>query len=68
MELPDLDVSPVPSPCIGDCTLHPWRGPEPPDCRGCGRNLDEIVAWPRYDDDRRRAIWRRLRGVPDGDT
>lgn len=54
----------VPSPCTGDCTLHPWRGPEPPDCRGCGRNLDEIVAWAGYDEDRRRAIWRRIRGVP----
>ena len=56
----------VPSPCVGDCTLRPWRGPGPPTCKGCERNLDEIVGWPRFDDETRRAVWRRLRGVPRG--
>jgi uncharacterized protein len=31
----------VPSPCISVCKLDPDNV-----CIGCGRNIDEVIAWP----------------------
>jgi uncharacterized protein len=41
----------VASPCIGVCRVT-LAGV----CRGCGRTLEEISAWPAASDARRRAI------------
>ncbi len=42
----------VPSPCIQICDIDPVHGW----CRGCGRSLAEIEAWPAATADERRAI------------
>jgi predicted Fe-S protein YdhL (DUF1289 family) len=47
---------PVPSPCINVCRIDPETGR----CAGCRRTLDEIAAWSRIDDARKRAIWALL--------
>jgi predicted Fe-S protein YdhL (DUF1289 family) len=44
------------SPCIGVCQLDPARQI----CRGCGRTIAEIAAWPNLPEDERRAILARL--------
>ncbi len=44
------------SPCIGVCQLDAARQI----CRGCGRTIAEIAAWPNLSDDERRAILARL--------
>lgn len=44
------------SPCIGVCQLDPANNL----CRGCGRTIAEIAAWPDLADDERRAILARL--------
>jgi predicted Fe-S protein YdhL (DUF1289 family) len=60
--VPPADV-PVPSPCIGICTLDATRA-----CIGCGRTIAEIAEWPRATEMRRRAIVdaarRRRPGAP----
>ncbi len=43
------------SPCVKVCTVD-----EHDVCRGCLRTLDEIAAWPRLDDDQRRAVLARV--------
>ena len=45
--------SPVPSPCISLCEMAPDTGL----CRGCLRNLDEIVAWGSASEAEKRAVW-----------
>jgi uncharacterized protein len=43
----------VPSPCVSVCRVDPatqW-------CDGCFRTLEEIAAWSRMDDDRKREVW-----------
>lgn len=56
---PDRDTGPVPSPCVGVCTLDAARAA----CIGCGRTLDEIATWRGLDDAGRRTLWRRLRAA-----
>jgi predicted Fe-S protein YdhL (DUF1289 family) len=46
----------VPSPCLQICDIDPERGW----CRGCGRSLAEIEAWPTATADERRVILARL--------
>jgi predicted Fe-S protein YdhL (DUF1289 family) len=49
-------VSAIVSPCVRLCAIdHATRL-----CAGCGRTLDEIGNWLRYDDDKRRAIMATL--------
>ena len=48
-------TSPI-SPCIGVCQLDPTKNL----CRGCGRTIAEIAAWPDLSDAARRAILMRL--------
>ncbi|CAN5284656.1 hypothetical protein BH24PSE2_BH24PSE2_16700 [soil metagenome] len=43
------------SPCIGACRLNE-RG----FCAGCGRSIDEIVAWPEMTAQERREVIERL--------
>jgi len=50
----DSERRPVESPCIRRCTLD-----EQDVCIGCFRSLDEILAWSKASDDRRREILRR---------
>ena len=42
---PPSDMPDVESPCRKVCLLDPLEGA----CRGCGRTLDEIAAWPAAD-------------------
>jgi predicted Fe-S protein YdhL (DUF1289 family) len=49
--------APVPSPCISLCEMAPDTGL----CRGCLRNIDEIIAWGSADDDYKRAVWQEIR-------
>lgn len=42
----------VASPCIRVCVIDPQTGL----CRGCGRTLAEIAAWPTLDDATRRRV------------
>ena len=60
----------LPSPCISICRMVPATG----FCEGCLRTIDEIAAWSRMDDARKRSVWRaiELRAeagflVPEGD-
>ena len=53
---PELQT-PVPSPCISLCEMAPSTGL----CRGCLRNIDEIVAWGSASDDYKRAVWAEIR-------
>jgi len=48
------------SPCVGVCELG-----DDGLCRGCGRTVQEIAAWPAMDDDARLRVMERLdaRGV-----
>ena len=59
----ELDLKPVPSPCINVCRMTPDRS----HCEGCFRTLDEIRAWSRADGGLRRGIWTQLldrAGIP----
>jgi len=56
------------SPCIGICKLDPLQI-----CVGCGRHVDEIVAWPYSTEDEQRRIIeaarrRRAARKPGGET
>jgi predicted Fe-S protein YdhL (DUF1289 family) len=51
------EQTPVPSPCISLCDMAPDTGL----CRGCLRNIDEIIAWGSADDDYKRAVWQEIR-------
>ncbi len=54
-----LDAStdqPVPSPCTSVCRMDPGSSL----CLGCLRTIDEIVAWSRFDDEAKRAVWRLI--------
>jgi predicted Fe-S protein YdhL (DUF1289 family) len=51
------DQTPVPSPCISLCDMAPDTGL----CRGCLRNIDEIIAWGSADDAYKRAVWQEIR-------
>ncbi|MDE2164750.1 MAG: DUF1289 domain-containing protein [Alphaproteobacteria bacterium] len=42
----------VASPCVRVCVVDPQTGL----CRGCGRTLAEIAAWPTLDDAGRRRV------------
>ena len=44
------------SPCVGLCRLDEGGAY----CLGCLRTLDEIAGWSGFDDERKRAVWRRL--------
>ena len=46
----------ISSPCTGICTIDPACGL----CLGCGRSVDEIVAWGRLSEPERRAIMAEL--------
>lgn len=46
----------VPSPCNDVCTIHVGSG----FCVGCGRTIDEIVAWSRLDDAAKLRVWSLL--------
>ncbi len=51
-------MSTVSSPCVGVCTIDAPSG----FCLGCGRSLDEIVAWGSFDEARRRGVMALLPG------
>lgn len=53
---PELQT-PVPSPCISLCEMAPDTGL----CRGCLRNIDEIIAWGTASDEYKRAVWAEIR-------
>ena len=53
---PELQT-PVPSPCISLCEMAPDTGL----CRGCLRNIDEIVAWGSASDEFKREVWAQIR-------
>ena len=46
----------VPSPCISVCRMSEDTGL----CEGCGRTLDEIIAWSTADEPAKRAIWAQI--------
>jgi predicted Fe-S protein YdhL (DUF1289 family) len=47
---------PIASPCTSVCRVDAGTGW----CEGCLRTVDEIAAWSRLDDRRRREVWKRL--------
>lgn len=47
--------APVPSPCVGVCTLDQHG-----QCMGCRRSADEIARWLTMSDNERRAVLARL--------
>lgn len=53
----DLDVAPMPSPCIGVCRIDKRDSL----CSGCLRTLDEIAEWSIFDEARKRAVWQAIR-------
>ena len=64
-------ASDLPSPCISICRMEPATG----FCQGCLRTIDEIAAWSRMDDARKRSVWRAIElraeagfGAATGDT
>jgi predicted Fe-S protein YdhL (DUF1289 family) len=48
-----VTAEPVPSPCVGVCTMHPQTGL----CQGCYRTLNEIALWSTASESTKRAIW-----------
>ncbi len=46
----------ITSPCIRVCFLDEVKRI----CTGCGRTLDEIASWSRYDDEQREAVAAKL--------
>lgn len=55
-ELAQDEAHPVPSPCISVCRMDPDSGL----CLGCWRDIDEIIAWGRMDEDTKRVVWRSI--------
>ena len=51
------DLPPIPSPCIGVCTLEADTGL----CAGCLRTMAEIAAWRDTDNTHRLAILQQLK-------
>jgi predicted Fe-S protein YdhL (DUF1289 family) len=51
---PPARVDPLASPCVRNCCLDDHDV-----CMGCGRSLDEIVAWGTATDDEKRATLAR---------
>lgn len=47
---------PVPSPCVSVCRMDPQSGL----CLGCWRDIDEIIAWGRLDEDGKREVWQSI--------
>jgi predicted Fe-S protein YdhL (DUF1289 family) len=60
-------MAPIASPCVRLCAIDPMTRL----CAGCGRTLDEIANWLRYDDAERRriiaALPERLRAIERGE-
>jgi predicted Fe-S protein YdhL (DUF1289 family) len=54
--VPDLAVTPVPSPCISVCRIDPVNGC----CEGCARTIDEIAQWSGMSDEARRLVWAQI--------
>jgi predicted Fe-S protein YdhL (DUF1289 family) len=54
---PDTHVGPLPSPCVGICTIDRASSL----CQGCWRTMDEIVAWGVASEEQKRAIWLALK-------
>ncbi len=46
-------LQPVPSPCVSQCAIDTASGL----CKGCLRNIDEIIAWGNLHDDGKRQVW-----------
>jgi len=55
-ELAQDSQHPVPSPCISVCRMDPHSGL----CLGCWRDIDEIIAWSRMDEDGKRVVWQTI--------
>jgi len=49
-------TSPIPSPCVNICLVHPATG----FCIGCQRSVDEIAGWAAYSDSERARILAKL--------
>ena len=47
----ETEITAIPSPCIGVCTLR-----DDNICVGCGRTVQEITRWPNADEAKRREI------------
>ncbi|MEM9733017.1 MAG: DUF1289 domain-containing protein [Pseudomonadota bacterium] len=45
-------MSTIASPCISICSIEPKSG----HCYGCGRTMDEILAWTKFSDEVRSAM------------
>jgi hypothetical protein len=56
MSAPPAIADDLASPCVRNCCLD-----EDDVCMGCGRSLEEIVAWSGSSDDDKRAILERSR-------
>jgi uncharacterized protein len=54
--VPDLAVTPVPSPCISVCRMDPGTGW----CEGCSRTIEEIAQWSGMSDEARRRVWTQI--------
>lgn len=50
---------PVPSPCLQVCVMDPADG----QCKGCQRNIDEIIAWGTASDAYKRKVWQRINAI-----
>lgn len=46
----------IPSPCVNVCAMDTATGL----CGGCMRQLDEIAAWSRMDDEEKREVWIKI--------
>lgn len=55
-ELAQDTAHPVPSPCVSVCRMDPGSGL----CAGCWRDIDEIIAWGRMDEDGKRQVWQAI--------
>jgi hypothetical protein len=56
LAIPDLAVTPVPSPCISVCRMDPRTGW----CEGCARTIEEIAQWSGMSDGARRSVWAQI--------
>ena len=54
---PVVPEVPIPSPCVLACVLNPVSR----ECEGCGRHVNEIMAWPNASNDERARILARIR-------
>ena len=50
-------VEPPDSPCVDVCQLDSDFV-----CIGCGRTIDEVLKWPEYTDEQKKAVLDRLFG------